>query len=345
MKMWKAKNRLCKILFAGFVGTCIAVSSWSALAAEAWQLPDYGMIMADKEKQDYVAEKMGKLFQPRANLPKTASGQTKKSNFAAPDGWEYKVLNLGNLPVEQLNNPASTSQRIVLQFHGGGYINSLGDGHRLFCVKQMVLTDARSGYIVDYRTAPENTYPAALEDAIRAYEDILAKGAEPRDIVVFGDSAGGNLALELALYLREHNMPQPGAMVLASPWATFETDLPSRKENADRDLILGKINPRMYNEILNPSYGKGLSPKDVRLSPMYANLAGLPPMLIQAGGYELFLDESIALAQKAAADGTAVTLTVYPGMSHDFALLLPELDDSVKSFKEIRDFVDRYMGK
>ncbi|MBO6246611.1 MAG: alpha/beta hydrolase [Anaerovibrio sp.] len=343
--MWKAKGRLCRILFAGFVGTFIAVSSWSALAAEAWKLPDSGIIMADKEKQAYVAEKMGKIFQPATNTPKATNGQVPKSNFAAPDGWEYTVFSLGDLSVEQLNNPFATSKRTVLQFHGGGYINSLGDGHRLFCVKQMVLTDAKAGYIVDYRTAPQNTYPAALEDAVRAYEDILAKGTAPQDIVVFGDSAGGNLALELSLYLREHNMPQPGAMVLASPWATFETDLPSRKQNADRDLILGKINPRMYNEILNPSYGKGLSAKDVHLSPMYADLAGLPPMLIQAGGYELFLDESIALAQKAAGDGTDVTLTVYPGMSHDFALLLPELDDSVKSFKEIRDFVDRYMEK
>lgn len=345
MKMWKAKGRLGRILFAGFVGTVIAASSWSAQAAEAWKLPDSGIIMADKEKQAYVAEKMGKIFQPATNTPKATNGQVPKTNFAAPDGWDYKVFSLGDLPVEQLNNPSATSKRTVLQFHGGGYINSLGDGHRLFCVKQMVLTDAKAGYIVDYRTAPQNNYPAALEDAVRAYEDILAKGTAPQDIVVFGDSAGGNLALELSLYLREHNMPQPGAMVLASPWATFETDLPSRKQNADRDLILGKINPRMYNEILNPSYGKGLSAKDVHLSPMYADLAGLPPMLIQAGGYELFLDESIALAQKAAGDGTDVTLTVYPGMSHDFALLLPELDDSVKSFKEIRDFVDRYMEK
>ena len=343
--MWKAKGRLCRILFAGFVGTFIAASSWSALAAEAWKLPDSGIIMADKEKQAYVAEKMGKIFQPATNTPKATNEQVPKSNFAAPDGWEYTVFSLGDLSVEQLNNPFATSKRTVLQFHGGGYINSLGDGHRLFCVKQMVLTDAKAGYIVDYRTAPEYTYPSALEDAVRAYEGILSKGTVPKDIVVFGDSAGGNLALELSLYLREHNMPQPGAMVLASPWATFETDLPSRKQNADRDLILGKINPRMYNEILNPSYGKGLSAKDVHLSPMYADLAGLPPMLIQAGGYELFLDESIALAQKAAGDGTDVTLTVYPGMSHDFALLLPELDDSVKSFKEIRDFVNRHMDK
>ena len=165
----------------------------------------------------------------------------------------------------------------------------------------------------------------------------------PQDIVVFGDSAGGNLALALSLYLREHNKPQPGALILISLWTTFETNLPSRKNNADRDLILGKINPRMYNEVSKPSYGKGLAAKDARISPLYANLQGLPPMLIQAGGYEMFLDESVALAKKAAADGTVVTLTVYPGMSHDFALLLPELKNSIDSFKEIRDFVNLHL--
>ena len=197
--------------------------------------------------------------------------------------------------------------------------------------------------MLDYRTAPKHTYPAALKDAVRGYEDILSKGADPNKIIVFGDSAGANLALALSLYLKEHNRPQPGALVLVSPWTTFETDFPSRLKNAERDMILGKINPRMYNEVGNPSYGKGISQKDSRLSPIYADLKGLPPMLIQAGGSEMFLDESVALVKKAADDGIIATFTAYPDMSHDFALLLPELEDSVNSFKEIRDFVNRYV--
>lgn len=110
-------------------------------------------------------------------------------------------------------------------------------------------------------------------------------------------------------------------------------------------MVLGKGTP-MYAEVENPpSYAKGFSRTDPRLSPLYADLTGLPPMLIQAGGYELLLDDSTELLKKAAADNVNVTLTVYPGMPHDFALVMPELQESVDSFREIRDFVDAHMKK
>ena len=335
--MKKTKYRLLRLLFAGLFGAWISVTGLTALAAEAWSLPDSGIRMESEAKRAYVAEKMKKIF---SASPTTAA--TAKS-FSPPDGWKYERYDLGDCKMETLNNPASNSGRIVFQLHGGGYINSLGDGHRALAVKQTVLTGASSAYMLDYRTAPKHTYPAALKDAVRGYEDILSKGADPNKIVVFGDSAGANLALALSLYLKEHNIPQPGALVLISPWTTFETDFPSRLQNAECDMILGKINPRMYNEVGNPSYGKGIYPKDSRLSPIYADLKGLPPMLIQAGGSEMFLDESVALVKKAADDGIIATFTAYPDMSHDFALLLPELEDSIDSFKEIRDFVNRYV--
>jgi acetyl esterase/lipase len=132
-------------------------------------------------------------------------------------------------------------------------------------------------------------------------------------------------------------------LLLASPWTTMETNLPSRKNNASKDLILGTNNPFMYKAVSTPAYGKGYKAKDPRVSPVHADLTGLPPILIQTGGYELFLDENLALARKAAEAGVDITLTVYPAMSHDFALLLPELQESVDSFKEIRDFVRRHL--
>lgn len=132
-------------------------------------------------------------------------------------------------------------------------------------------------------------------------------------------------------------------LILDSPWTTLETESPSRKESVKRDLVLGEINPGMFHEINHPTYAKGMNLSDPHLSPVYGDLTGFPPMLIQAGGYELFLDDGMKLAKKAAADNVKVTLTVYPGMSHDFALCLPELQDSIASFAEIRDFINLNM--
>ena len=130
---------------------------------------------------------------------------------------------------------------------------------------------------------------------------------------------------------------------MASPWTTFEHKKgTSRYYNDEKDVILGKGTP-LNIPVKDAKYKGKLNRKDPRLSPIYADLSGLPPMLIQAGGNELFLTESVRLAEKAAADGIPVTLTVYPGMSHDFALLLPEMQDSIDSLDEIADFANRYM--
>ena len=325
--------RLGKILAAGLLS--LSLLTGTTYAAPAWKLPPSGKVFSDDAKQAYVADYMGKFF-----------GGEIKLTFAAPDKWTYEKFTVNGVKVERLANPkAKKSARVVLQLHGGGYIGGLSDWYRDLAVKQAVLTDAREVFMVDYRLAPENVYPAALDDAAQAYEEILSRGADPKNLIVFGDSAGGNLALELALYLKEKNLTQPAMLILASPWTTLETNLPSRTENFRRDLVLGEINPRMNGEVANPSYGGKIPLNDSRLSPIYADLKNLPPMLIQVGGYELFVDEGIELLKKSAADELNVTLTVYPGMPHDFALLIPQLDDSIKSFAEIKNFVNAHLPK
>ena len=307
----------------------------TTFAAPAWKLPASGKTFStDAAEQTYIADYMGKFF--RGEI---------KTKFTAPDGWTYKKFSANGVKVEQLTNSKQKSGRVVLQLHGGGYVDELGDLHRDFAVKQMVLSDAREIFMVDYRLAPENLYPAALDDAFAVYEEILNRGVDPKKLIVFGDSAGGNLALELSLRLKEKNLPQPALLILISPWTTLETDLPSRAGNSERDLILGVTNPTMYNEVCNPSYGGKISLSDPRLSPIHADLTGLPPMLIQVGGHEMFVDEGIELLRKATADELDVTLTVYRGMSHDFALLMPELDDSIKSFAEIKNFVNLHLSR
>lgn len=325
--------KLKKIIATGLLS--LSLLTGTTYAAPAWQLPAQGKVFTADTKQAYVADYMEKFF--RGEI---------KSPFAAPDKWTYEKFTVNGVKVERLVNPKQKkSKRVFLQLHGGGYIDGLGDLHRNLAVKQGVLTDSREVWLVDYRLAPQNLYPAALDDAATVYKELLNRGVDPKNLIVFGDSAGGNLAVELSIYLRENNLPQPAALILASPWTTFETDLPSRTYNADRDLVLGRTNPEMFNEVANPSYGGALSWKDPRLSPIYADLTDLPPMLIQVGGYELFVDEDIELLKKATADDLNVTLSVYQGMPHDFALLLPELDDSIKSFVEIKDFVNLHLPR
>ena len=323
--------KLSKIFAAGVLS--LSLLTGTTYAAPAWQLPPEGKIFSDEARQIYIANQIGKLFHGEIN-PK----------FSVPDKWTYEQFEVNGVKVERLANPKQKkSARVVLQLHGGGYIIGLTDIYRDFAVKQAVLTEAREAYMVDYRIAPKNLYPAALEDAAQVYQELLKRGIAAENIIVFGDSAGGNLALELAIYLKENRLPQPAMLILISPWTTFETNSPSRTENADRDLVLGKTNHVMYQGVGNPIYGGKIPLNDPRLSPIYADLKNLPPMLIQIGGYELFVDEGIELLKKATAYELNVTLSVYRGMPHDFALLLPELQESVDSFAEIKNFVNLYM--
>ena len=327
MKLWK--------IFAAIVLSLILLTG-TTFAAPAWKLPAHGKTFStDKAKQAYIADYMKKFFSGKIN-----------TSFAAPNKWTYEKLTFNGVKVERLVNPdMKKSKRVVLQLHGGGYVSHLSDWYRDFGVKQAVMTEAHEIYMVNYRVAPEHIYPAALDDAAQTYAELLNRGIKPKNIIVIGDSAGGNLALALALRLKEKKLPQPAMLILLSPRTTFENNLPSRIANADRDLILGKKNVKMYNAVSNPIYAGDIPLNDPRLSPIYADLRGLPPTLIQIGGYEMFVDDGIELLKRATADDLNVTLTVYAGMSHDFSVLLPDLDDSIKSFAEIKNFVNVHMPR
>ena len=320
-------------IFAALVLSLSLLMSTS-FAAPAWQLPAQGKIFTDEAKQIYIGNTMGQLLREQFKI-----------NFAAPNGWTYEKFSVDGVNVERLVNPKQKkSSRIVLQLHGGGYVGHLSDWYRDCAIKQAVITDASEIFMVDYRVAPEHIYPAALDDSAKVYEYLLGK-FNAENIIVLGDSAGGNLALALSLKLKEEKLPQPALLILLSPRTTFENNLPSRTENADRDLVLGKNNTKMYEAVSNPVYAGKIPLNDPRLSPIYADLKDLPPTLIQIGGYELFVDDGIEFLKKATADELNVTLSVYRGMPHDFSILLPELDESVKSFIEIKNFVNLYMPK
>lgn len=308
-----------------------------ASAAEVWSFPENAIKLDGVEKQNYIKEKMDAVFHPAPDK------KISPANFEVPDGWKYEKFEIDGLPCEVLENPNAKTNRVVLQFHGGAYILPLRNGHRNLGITQAFLADASQTYLVDYRIAPNDIFPAAQEDAVKIYKEILRRGIDPKNIIVIGDSAGGNLALALSVYLKENKIPQPKLMILISAWGSVENKLPSRRYNENRDLVLGKNASPLYFEVTKSSYAKNFNKKNPNLSPIYADFKGFPTMLIQAGGYETLLDDSIEIAKKAAACNVKATLTIYPQMPHDFALMLPNLQDSLDSFKEIQDFINQNM--
>lgn len=236
----------------------------------------------------------------------------------------------------------SGKERAVLHLHGGGYTAGLNDFYRGLADDYAALAEAKRVYTPDYRTAPEHVYPAALDDAERVYEEMLRRGEKPGNVIVIGDSAGGNLALALALRLKEEGKPQPAALVLISPWTAMDSGGPSRRYNAERDATLAAL-PDMQAEVARPSYAAGRDRRDPRLSPAYADLSGLPPMLIQTGSRDMLLSDSLTLAAEASEDGAAVTLSVYPEMPHDFPIVT-DGEKAEEAREEIRDFLRRKLG-
>lgn len=328
-------KKLRQMLVAGLFSTAIAWMPLNGTAAPLVQ-PVHGAVLTGEAKQAYITEKVNAIFHPPAGASASA--------FELSDGWTITREDIDGVAVDHIASEEKRKGRILLQLHGGGYVLPLGDGHRMLAVRQAALIGASDAYCVDYRIAPVYRYPAALDDAVSTYKGLLARGIAAKDIVLVGDSAGGNLALCLALYLKEQGIAQPGVIALASPWTTMEHRAgTSRTTKEHADQVLG-IGTPLYDAVKVGDYADGAFPRnDPRLSPIYADLTGLPPILIQTGGNELFLTENEELAQKAAADGVPITLTVYPGMPHDFALLLPEMEDSVQSLRELADFVNRYM--
>ena len=297
-----------------------------------------GIVLTGEAKQTYIKTQMDAFYYP--------SEDSKPAPFTAPEGWSYEKTSIGNVPVECLAPPNPTTKRIVLQLHGGAYMSGLTDLYRTVAVRQAAYTNAREIYCVDYRHAPLHRYPAALEDAATVYRGLLARGTRPSDIIIFGDSAGGNLTVALALHLRDKGLPQPAALILLSPWTDFEhKDGTSRTENFTKDKVLGEGTPFAPHLRKTPPYAGSLPLDDPRLSPIHTDLSELPPMLIQTGGYDILLPEDEQLAKKAKADGTSVTFTVYPEMPHVFPLVLPELAESIAALEEVRDFVNRYMNE
>jgi monoterpene epsilon-lactone hydrolase len=214
---------------------------------------------------------------------------------------------------EWIDVPETRTHRVLLYFHGGAFIFRFPLTHAGLAARWCRRLGARA-LMVDYRLAPEHPYPAAVDDCEAAYRWLLAQGTDPRDIVLAGDSAGGNLALATLLRVKAAGLPLPACAVLMSPFVDFTLSATSLITNEARDPIFtlagGMLLRRLY-----------LSPErflDPAASPLFGDFTGLPPLLFQVGSTEMLLDESTRAAAKAHASGVTVELEIWRAMPHVF---------------------------
>lgn len=291
------------------------------------------------EQQFYEEQKA--LYAPIVvMLDALPTGVRIPSDWQPPEGYTLEKFEVAGVPVEHLIPTKKTTDRVVFHVHGGGYVIAYNDAYREASIAYSQMMGGAEVFSVDYRTAPTDTYPAALEDAIKVYEWVLEQGYNNDNMVIIGDSAGGNLALVTTLYLKDHSMPLPKGVIAISPWGRLTNTAESYRTNGGKDCILGKDGIAIANQADKPDYLGNYDYKEPYISPVYADFKGFPNLLIQGGSHEILLDDMTEIARKAQEAGVNVKFTIYPGMSHDFQLFLPTLSESQEAWAEMGQFVE-----
>jgi epsilon-lactone hydrolase len=250
-----------------------------------------------------------------------------------PRQTEIEQIEVAGLPAEWITPPAY-DERIILYLHGGAYSVGSCASHRGIAAHIARASRARV-LLPEYRLAPEHPFPAALDDSVAVYRELLADGMTPESIVLAGDSAGGGLALSSMVTIRDRGEPLPAAAVLLSPWTDLAATGESLQACADRDPWL---RPDRVAPTAARYYGN-TDPNDPRVSPLYADLHGLPPLLIQVGDHEILLSDSTRLAERAEDAGVDVTLEVWEGMWHVWHAMVRLVPESQQAIDRIGSFV------
>jgi acetyl esterase/lipase len=246
---------------------------------------------------------------------------------------------LGGVPTSEITVDGIDPRNVVLYFHGGVYV--MGDAALAADLASQVGRRTQARVIsVDYRLAPEHPYPAAVDDALAAYAALLDNGIAPSNIAFAGESAGGGLAIATLVNARDHGLPLPAAALVMSPYADLTLAGTTMETRRDVDPLLGR-------EALQARVGDYTSGQDAALgliSPLFADLAGLPPLIIQAGTHEVLLDDALRLARQAAGADVEVTLDITPGVPHVFQAYYPILDEATAALDRAGQFLSAQLA-
>ena len=260
-------------------------------------------------------------------------------NFSFEGAASFERVNAGGVPAEWVSAEGSAADRAVLYLHGGGYIIGSVRTHRVLMAGLSQASGARV-LGLEYRLAPEHPFPAPVEDAVAAYRWLLAEGYDAAKIAVAGDSAGGGLTVSVMVQLRYLGLPMPGAAVCFSPWVDLEGIGESMIANAEIDPMVQQEGLAFMAQL----YLDGCDPRAPLAAPLYADLRGLPPALIQVGSAETLLDDSTRLAENARAAGGDVELDVWEDMIHVWHLFAPMLPEGREALAQAGEFIQRHTG-
>lgn len=255
-----------------------------------------------------------------------------------PRGVCLKTVSANGVPSDWLEPDEAIPGRAILYLHGGAYVICSPSTHRGLAGNIALASQARA-LLIDYRLAPENPFPAALDDALAAYRWLLETGYPPEHIAIGGDSAGGGLALATALSLRDDHNKMPAALFLLSPWTDLTFSGESIRTRADRDPLLSLNGDDWLVKI----YANGRPLDHPYISPLFGNMHDLPPSLIQVGTEEILFDDSTRLEQKARAAGVNIRLETWPGMWHVFQGFAPYVPESQQAIEKIGEFLRAHL--
>lgn len=255
-----------------------------------------------------------------------------------PEGIKIKAELVDGIKTEWLIPEGSDPARVILYVHGGGYVSGSCSDHRGF-VSKFALNTGITNLTYEYRLAPENPFPAALDDSVKIYQWLLSSGFKPENIVIAGESAGGGLCLAILLALKERNMAMPAAAVAISPW----TDLTCSSDSY-RTKNRVSLAPLNSWTVFSKYYAGSKSPDLPLISPLFGNLEGLPPLLINSGMDDELYEDGEKFARKARAAGVEVTFRAGEDMVHCYPLLSPLFIEAKAAMDEIVEFVRKYLA-
>lgn len=261
-----------------------------------------------------------------------------QAGIPMPEDIVTTAVDIDGIPGLWVEAPGAGENAYVVYYHGGGYVMGSLSTHKELMGRISRFCKARV-LGVDYRLAPEHVYPAAVEDGVKSYEWLLARDVDPANVMLAGDSAGGGLALATMLALKEKGGRQPAGGILFSPWTDLTASGDSATSRAEADPMISM--PALLE--IAATYYADADPTDPLVSPVFADLSGLPPLLIQVGDAEVLLDDASRLANKAKAAGVSVHYEVFDEAFHVFQAM-PQLPESTDALEKVARFYGDIVG-